>query len=98
VIVGQEVTAAPTDVQRLAPTLEAVKAETGRYPTQLSADSGYASEGNLLVCEEHGVDAYVALRRLKHDEALAPAPALDSRLPPASRPRAVVAGSGCRLR
>ena len=68
IIVGQEVTAAPSDVQRLAPLLETVKAATGAYPEQVSADAGYASESNLLVCEERGIDAYVALRRLKHDE------------------------------
>jgi transposase len=68
IIVAQEVTNAPTDVQRLAPMLETVRAETGRAPDQLSADSGYASEGNLLVCEAQGIDAYIALRRFKHDE------------------------------
>jgi hypothetical protein len=77
VIVGQEVTASPTGVQRLAPLVETVKDEMGRYPTQLSADAGYASESNLLVCGERGVDTRVALRRFKHDEPRAadPAPA-----------------------
>jgi transposase len=68
VIVAQEVTNAPTDVQRLAPMLDTVRAEAGREPDQLSADSGYASEGNLLVCEARAIDAYIALRRFKHDE------------------------------
>ena len=68
IIVGQDVTAAPTDVQRLVPMLATVKAQTGANPVQLSADAGYASESNLLACEERGIDAYVALRRLKHDE------------------------------
>jgi transposase len=67
VIVAQEVMASPTDVQRLAPMLETVQAETGRYPDQLSADAGYVSEANLLLCEERGVDAYVALGRQQHD-------------------------------
>jgi transposase len=89
VIVGQEVTAAPTDVQRLAPMLETVKTETGRYPDQLSADAGYASESNLLACEAHKVDAYVALRRFKHDEppAADPAPQQRGRWPARSRMR-----------
>lgn len=68
VIVGHEVTAAPTDVQRLAPMLDTVKAMAGHDPAQLSADSGYASEGNLLACEARRIDAYIALRRFKHDE------------------------------
>jgi transposase len=89
VIVAQEVTAAPTDVQRLTPMLERIRAETGHYPDQLSADSGYASEGNLLVCEERGVDAYVALRRFKHDEPpeADPAPQQRGRWPARGRMR-----------
>ncbi|MHB8577681.1 MAG: IS1182 family transposase [Dehalococcoidia bacterium] len=74
VIVGQEVTASPTDVQRLEPTLETVKEETGRYPDQVSADAGYASETNLLHLEDAGIDAYVALGRLKHDAPPAAVP------------------------
>jgi transposase len=89
VIVGQEVTASPTDVQRLSPMLDTIKVETGRSPAQLSADSGYASEGNLLVCEERGVDAYVALRRFKHDEPpdADPAPQQRGRWPARGRMR-----------
>jgi transposase len=89
VIVAQEVSASPTDVQRLVPLLEVIKAETGRYPEQLSADSGYASEGNLLLCEERAVDAYVALRRFKHDEPpeADPAPQQRGRWPARSRMR-----------
>jgi transposase len=89
VIVAQELTASPTDVQRLGPMLETIKAETGRYPEQLSADSGYASEGNLLRCEEQGVDAYVALRRFKHDEPpeADPAPQQRGRWPARGRMR-----------
>lgn len=89
VIVAQEVTASPTDVQRLAPMLETIKTAAGRYPEHLSADSGYASEGNLLHCEEEGVDAYVALRRFKHDEPpdADPAPQQRGRWPARSRMR-----------
>ncbi len=95
VIVGQEVTASPTDVQRLAPMLETIKAATGRYPDQLSADSGYASEGNLRTCEEQGVDAYVALRRCKHDEPpdADPAPQQRGRWPARSRMRDKLSGA-----
>jgi hypothetical protein len=82
IIVGQEVTAAPTDVQRLVPLLETVKAETGRYPEQLSAEAGYASESNLVACEDRRIDAYVALGRLKHD---APPDAVAGPLPHTGR-------------
>jgi transposase len=89
VIVGQEVSASPTDVQRLVPMLETIKVETGRYPDHLSADSGYASEGNLIECELRAVDAYVALRRFKHDEPADadPAPQQRGRWPARSRMR-----------
>jgi transposase len=90
VIVGQELTASPTDVQRLVPMLEQVKEATGRYPEQASADAGYASEVNLLHCEELGVDAYVALGRQKHDAPpeAPPAPVRNSdRWPARSRMR-----------
>jgi hypothetical protein len=51
--VGQEVAASPTDAQRLVPMLDTVKETAGQDPAQLSADSGYASEGNLL-CKARG--------------------------------------------
>jgi transposase len=91
VIVGQEVTASPTDVQRLAPMLETVKGETGRYPDQVSADAGYASEVNLAHCEELAIDAYVALGRQQRDgpPAAPPAPVRTSaRWPARTRMRA----------
>jgi transposase len=99
VIVGQEVTAAPTDVQRLTPLLDTIKAETGRYPDQVSADSGYASEGNLLGCEARGVDAYVALRRFKHDEPPEgdPAPQQSGRWRARSRMRAKLSETAGRM-
>jgi transposase len=99
VIVGQEVTASPTDVQRLVPMLETVKAETGQDPDALSADAGYASEGNLRACEERGVDAYVALRRFKHDEPpdADPAPQQSGRWPARSRMREKLATSAGRV-
>jgi transposase len=89
VIVAQEVTASPTDVQRLVPLLETINAETGRYPVQVSADSGYVSEGNLLGCEARGVEAYVALRRFTHDEPpeADPAPQQSGRWPARGRMR-----------
>jgi transposase len=80
VIVGQEVSASPTDVRRLVPLLEAVEEQTGRLPQALSADAGYAAEGNLLACEARGVEAYIALRRTTHDAPpdADPAPARSS--------------------
>jgi transposase len=100
IIVGQEVTAAPTDVQRLVPMLATVKAQNGRYPKQLSADAGYASESNLVACEEREIDAYVALGRLKHDappEAVAGATPRAGRKPARGRMRETLSTEAGRV-
>lgn len=68
VVVAREVSQAPPDVQRLVPMLEQVREENGRVPEQLTADAGYASEGNFAALEAAGVDAYIALRRYRRDE------------------------------
>jgi hypothetical protein len=68
VIVAQEVSQAPPDVQRLRPMLQQIIALNGRAPDELSADAGYASEGNFAALAEAGVYAVVALRRYHRDE------------------------------
>jgi transposase len=80
VIVAQEVSQAPPDVQRLRPMLAQIIELTGRSPQELSADAGYASEGNFTALEEADVYAVVALRRYHRDEPpdADPAPARSS--------------------
>ena len=68
VIVACEVSNAPPDVQRLPPMLEQLHAHLGRYPAQLSADAGYASEANFAVLAAAEVHAVIALRRYHRDE------------------------------
>jgi hypothetical protein len=68
VIVAQEVSAAPPDVQRLVPMLAQIVALNGEAPEELSADAGYASEANFAALAEAKVTAYIALRRYHHDE------------------------------
>jgi transposase len=68
IIVACEVSAAPPDVQRLQPMLKQLKANTGQYPNQLSADAGYASEANFAALAEAKIHAVVALRRYHRDE------------------------------
>ena len=68
VIVACEVSAAPPDVQRLAPMLEQIVELNGRPPTELSADAGYASEVNFGTLAQAGVHAVIALRRYHRDE------------------------------
>jgi IS5 family transposase len=80
VIVACEVSRAPPDVQRLQPMLERITALNGRPPQQLSADAGYASEGNFAALAQAGVHAVIALRRYRRDEPpdADPAPARSS--------------------
>lgn len=80
VIVAQEISSAPPDVQRLVPMLAQIAALTGTAPRELSADAGYASEANFQALAEANVSAYIALRRYHHDEPAEadPAPARSS--------------------
>jgi transposase len=72
-IVGQMVTQAVNDKQQLAPMIETVVAQAGETPQEVLADNGYCSEGNLEYVKAHGVDAYIATDRLKHDAPRIPA-------------------------
>ena len=91
VIVAQEVSQAPPDVQRLRPMLEEMIALNGEPPQELSADAGYASESNFAALDEAGVLAVIALRRYHRDEPpdSDPAPARSTnRWPQRNRMRA----------
>jgi transposase len=68
VIVAQEVSQAPPDVQRLRPMLAQIRRENRRLPRELSADAGYASEANFQALDDAGVLAVIALRRYHRDE------------------------------
>ena len=68
VVVACEVSAAPPDVQRLRPMLKEIHQNSGRYPAQLSADAGYASEANFAALKEAHIHAVIALRRYHRDE------------------------------
>jgi transposase len=68
VIVAQEVSQAPPDVQRLRPMLAEIIKQNGRVPAELSADAGYASEANFTALDDAGVYGLIALRRYHRDE------------------------------
>lgn len=80
VIVAQEVSQAPPDVQRLRPMLQEVLKQNRRMPRELSADAGYASEANFQALDDAGVYGVIALRRYHRDEPpdADPAPARSS--------------------
>ena len=66
VIVAHDLDAQQSDQHQLAPMTDAVTANMGRKPEQLSADAGYCSDDNLAALEERGIDAYIATGRAKH--------------------------------
>jgi hypothetical protein len=73
-ILAEEVSAQGTDGPRLAAMLDHLAATltavglsaSERIPRHLSLDAGYASEGNLALLAERGLDAYVATGRERH--------------------------------
>jgi len=66
IIVAQDVTQSAVDYGQLVPMTDAIEANLGRKPEQLSADSGYCSEANLEALESRKIDGYVATGRAKH--------------------------------
>ena len=71
VIVAHGLTDNAADAGQLIPIAEAVEANTGAQPAQLSADSGYCSEENLAALETRQITGFVATGRQKHGEAAA---------------------------
>ena len=52
VIVADGLDAKQSDQHQLAPIADAIEADLGKKPTQLSADAGYCSDANLAAMEE----------------------------------------------
>ena len=72
IIVSCAVTNQAPDQQHLPPLLEQVQRNCGAYPDKLLADAGYWDEKHVDLCEQRGVDPYIATRRYKHGEAPPP--------------------------
>lgn len=71
VIVAHGLTDNAADAGQLIPMADAVAANTGAKPAQLSADSGYCSEENLAALEARRITGFVATGRQKHGQAAA---------------------------
>ena len=65
IIVAQDVTQSGVDSGQLFPMTDAIEANLGRKPEQLSADAGYCSEANLEGLENRKIDGYVATGRAR---------------------------------
>jgi hypothetical protein len=61
--VAQYVTQNGNHNGQLVPLIDAVEANLGRKPREVSADNGYCSEINLAALEERDIDGYVATGR-----------------------------------
>ena len=57
--------ASGVDRGQLVPMTDAIEANLGRKPEQLSADAGYCSEANLEALENRSIDGYVATGRAR---------------------------------
>ena len=66
VIVAHGLDARQSDQHQLAPIVDAIEANLGRKPAQLSADAGYCSDANLAALERRDVDAYIAPGRAQY--------------------------------
>ena len=55
-----------SDQGQLVPVVDAIEANLGRKPVQVSADSGYCSETNIDALAHREIDGYIAAGRAKH--------------------------------
>jgi transposase len=68
IIVAQRLTTNPADFAGLGPLLEQTIANMGGAPDEVSADTGFASEANLLAMKDLGIDPYLCPGRIRHGE------------------------------
>jgi transposase len=66
VIVAHGLDAKQSDQHQLGAMADAIHANLGKKPAQMSADAGYCSDANLAAMEDREVDAYIAPGRAKH--------------------------------
>ena len=71
IIVAQGLTASSSDQAQMASLLDAIKADTGRNPDEVSADAGYCSEANLRTVAKRRIAGYIATGRQRHGTAAA---------------------------
>jgi transposase len=71
IIVAQTLTNASNDQAQLAPLLDALKANMGENPAEVSADAGYCSADNLRTIARRRIIGYIATGRQRHGTAAA---------------------------
>jgi len=66
IIVAHTLTNSSSDQAQLAPLLDAIKANLGANPDEVSADAGYCSQANLRTLIRRRIEGYIATGRQKH--------------------------------
>ena len=66
IIIAAVVTQESNDKQQIVPMLTEIRRNVGRLPDNLSADTGYCSEGNLAVLSEQPLGVFVATEKSRH--------------------------------
>jgi transposase len=74
VIVAAELTNQPSDRGQAVPTLERVRENMGRKPTQMSADAGYFSARAVASLTATGVEPFIPPDKIRHTTPSSPAP------------------------
>jgi transposase InsO family protein len=68
IILAHRLSNSPSDQAALTPLVDAIAANTGRKPVEVSADAGFCSEANLSALAERKIRSYIATGRAKHPE------------------------------
>lgn len=68
IIVAQQLATNPADFAALVPLIDQARANLGRKPREVSADTGFATEANLDARAERRIKAYISPGRIKHGE------------------------------
>jgi len=66
IIVAQTLSNSSSDQAQLAPVLDAIKANLGMNPDEVSADAGYCSAANIRTIIRRRIEGYIATGRQKH--------------------------------
>jgi transposase len=66
IIVAQTLSNSCSDQAQLAPLLDAIRANLGTNPDEVSADAGYCSASNLRTIKRRRIAGYIATGRQKH--------------------------------
>ena len=74
VIVAAEITNRPVDRGQAEPMMDAIKANTGQLPRQMSADAGYFSSDTVTNLTALGIDVYIPPNKTRHTAAVQTAP------------------------